>query len=445
MDKTIKLPGDVIRSIESGQRMKDQRIINNPDEDVVGSIITRELGLRGCSFIALRLYIEGRRLGVIDFFASDKNRFNETHLHLLSLLREPFAIAMANALQHQDLVQLKEELLSDNRYLNNALISRSGDEVIGEEQGLKEVTDKVEQIAHLKNTVLLLGETGVGKEVIANAIHRKSPRHREPFIKVNCGAIPEQLIDSELFGHEKGAFTGALTQKRGLFERANKGTIFLDEIGELPPWAQIRLLRVLQTQEIERVGGSPPIQLDIRVIAATHRDLAKMVAEGSFREDLWFRINAFPIQIPSLRHRIQDIPLLVDFFIRKKSEELGIHKFPQITKETMRELVNHEWPGNVRELENVVERALIQHRQGPLSFDGVTETRPANGPSIPVEKTTTPASLDEIIKKHILDVLYLTKGRISGPQGAAAVLKMHHNTLRNRMERMGIEFSGRKR
>ena len=178
---------------------------------------------------------------------------------------------MANALKHQEVVQLKEQLISDNRYLSSELLSKSGDEVIGARHGLRKVMESVDQVAPLKNTILIVGETGVGKEVIANAIHRRSPRNNGPFIKVNCGAIPENLIDSELFGHEKGAFTGAISQKRGRFERANGGTIFLDEIGELPPWAQVRLLRVLQTQEIERVGGSPPIRLDIRVIAATHR------------------------------------------------------------------------------------------------------------------------------------------------------------------------------
>ena len=209
---------------------------------------------------------------MIDLFAQGFDRYTAEHARQFALLREPFAIAMANALKHQEVVELKERLISDNRYLKSELLSQSGDEVIGADAGLKEVMRQVGRIAHLKNTILLLGETGTGKEVVANAIHRLSPRANEPFIKVNCGAIPEHLIDSELFGHEKGAFTGAVKQKRGRFERANKGTLFLDEIGELPPWAQVRLLRVLQTQEIERVGGSPPIKLDIRVIAATHRD-----------------------------------------------------------------------------------------------------------------------------------------------------------------------------
>ena len=217
-----------------------------------------EFNLPEISFIAQAMFIEGERMGVIDLFAKGYDRFTLEHGRQFALLREPFAVAMANALKHQDLLELKEHLISDNRYLNRELISQSGDEVIGADTGLRGVMNQVRRIAHLNNTVLLLGETGTGKEVIASAIHRLSPRNNGPFIKVNCGAIPDNLIDSELFGHEKGAFTGADKQTRGRFERANKGTIFLDEIGELPSWAQVRLLRVLQTGEIERVGGSPP-------------------------------------------------------------------------------------------------------------------------------------------------------------------------------------------
>lgn len=445
MDKILPLPHDLIHAIESGQRLQDHLIINRPEADPMGRIIGAELGLQDHSFIALRLRIEGHRLGVIDLFARGKDRFDADHAALLSLLREPFAIAMANALQHQEVVQLKEQLLSDNRYLNSELISRAGDEVVGARQGLKAVMDKVLQVAHLKNTILLLGETGCGKEVIANAIHRHSPRRHEPFIKVNCGAIPENLIDSELFGHEKGAFTGAVKQKRGRFERAHRGTIFLDEIGELPPWAQIRLLRVLQTQEIERVGGSPPIQLDIRVIAATHRDLDQLVKQGDFREDLWFRINAFPIRIPPLRQRKTDIPLLVDHFIRKKSMELGIHATPDVAQGAVERLMRHHWPGNVRELENTVERALIQHRQGPLLFNRLALPVEDESVSIRLRHAPQPATLDEMNRAYIEDILHRCNGRVNGPEGAAAVLGIHPNTLRNRMRKLQIRFGRRYR
>jgi transcriptional regulator with GAF, ATPase, and Fis domain len=444
LERSIQLPDDLIRAIESGQRLKDCLIINQPDQDPMGRILGHEFGLSDTSFIALRLFIESQRLGVLDVFARGKDRFTEQHARLVRLLREPFAIAMANALKHQQVVQLKEQLLSDNRYLNRELIALSGDEVVGAFSGLKGVMENVEQVAHLKNTILIVGETGTGKEVIANAIHRRSPRKNEPFIKVNCGAIPESLIDSELFGHEKGAFTGAIEQKRGRFERAHRGTIFLDEIGELPSWAQIRLLRVLQTQEIERVGGSPPIRLDIRVIAATHRDLHQMVRDGLFREDLWFRINAFPIRIPPLRERKIDIPQLVNYFLRKKSMELGIHTIPALAPDAIDRLCAHFWPGNVRELENAVESALIQHRQGPLFFHRSFELPEKDIVAIPLKQAPGRLNLDDAMRYHIRQTLALAKGKVNGPDGAAVLLGVHPNTLRNKMKKLNISF-GRKR
>ncbi len=445
MEKSIKLPADLIRAIESGQRLQDYLIINRPAEDPIGRVITSELHLPRSAFIALRLFIEGQRLGVIDLFARGQDQFTAEHARQFALLREPFAIAMANALKHQETVELKEKLISDNRYLNSELISQSGDEVIGADSGLKDVMHQVGQIAHLKNTILLLGETGTGKEVIANAIHRLSQRKNEPFIKVNCGAIPENLIDSELFGHEKGAFTGAVKQKRGRFERANKGTLFLDEIGELPPWAQVRLLRVLQTQEIERVGGSPPVKLDIRVIAATHRDLKAMVVAGTFREDLWFRINAFPIEIPPLKERKKDIGLLAQYFLTKKSIEFGIHPIPTITRQTLQYLSNRPWPGNVRELENAVERALIQHRHGPLLFQQTFRSPEKPSTDIALDSALHTMTLDEATRRHIETVLQSTHGKVNGPNGAAAILGIHPNTLRNRMRKLGIPFGRRQK
>jgi transcriptional regulator with GAF, ATPase, and Fis domain len=443
LDQCIKLPEPIIRSIESGQRLMDYLVINQPHSDPVGRIIVAGLGLGETSFIALRLKIEGQRLGVVDLFAHGPNRYTDTQARLFALLREPFAIAMANALTHQQVVRLKEQLISDNRYLSGELLSRSGDRVIGADNGLKEVMDRVNQVAQLNNTVLLLGETGTGKEVIANAIHRRSPRRNQPFIKVNCGAMPESLIDSELFGHEKGAFTGAVKKKRGLFERAHQGTIFLDEIGELPPWAQVRLLRVLQTREIERVGGSPPIKLDIRVIVATHRDLQQMVHSGDFREDLWFRINAFPIRIPALRQRSSDIAELVPYFVEKKSREFGIQKIPRIAPGAVQRLMTYHWPGNVRELENTVERALIQHRQGPLYFNRVGEPQSADPLSISFQTNTQPMTLDQATRNHIEHVLAMARGRINGKGGAAEMLGLHPNTLRNRMNKLGIAYGRR--
>jgi transcriptional regulator with GAF, ATPase, and Fis domain len=299
--------------------------------------------------------------------------------------------------------------------------------------------EMVRQVAPLNNTVLLMGETGTGKEVIANSIHFASPRKDGPFIKVNCGAIPESLIDSELFGHEKGAFTGAVSEKRGRFERANGGTIFLDEIGELPPQAQVRLLRVLQQREIERVGGDRVIPIDVRVIAATHRNLESMVSENRFREDLWFRLNVFPIIIPPLRQRKDDVPALTRHFVEQKSRELGIAVSPAIAPGALERLKNYSWPGNVRELENLVERELIRHRGGQLRFDSLLP-REGGSEMPPVTEIINngPLNLDEAMSLHISKVLTMTKGKIHGPGGAAELLGINPNTLRGRMSKLGL-------
>jgi transcriptional regulator with GAF, ATPase, and Fis domain len=336
-------------------------------------------------------------------------------------------------------------LADDNRYLFNELRSVSGDEIIGSDFGLQAVMEMVKQVAPIDSPVLLLGETGTGKEVIANAIHYSSRRKDGPLIKVNCGAIPETLLDSELFGHEKGAFTGAVSQKRGRFERANKGTIFLDEIGELPAQAQVRLLRVLQAKEIERVGGTTSIPVDVRIISATNRNLEKMIASGRFREDLWFRLNVFPIMIPPLRQRREDIPALVHHFIDRKSKELKLAERPALAPGALDRLMVYDWPGNVRELENLIERALIQSRGNMLSFET------PSAPQVPVGREVAQdagqnrnvLSLDEINTQHIRQALETAGGKINGPGGAAQILGLHPNTLRSRMIKLGIPFGRR--
>lgn len=294
----------------------------------------------------------------------------------------------------------------------------------------------VQRVAPLNSPVMLLGETGVGKEVIANAIHLSSDRHKGPFVKLNCGAIPEQLIDSELFGHEKGAFTGAIAQRKGRFERADGGTLFLDEIGDLPLEAQVRLLRVLQTKQFERVGGTATLSSDARIIAATHRDMEQLVREGKFREDLWYRIGVFPISIPPLRERRADIPALVNHFLKKKSLEMGIHHPPAIAPGAMQRLREYRWPGNVRELENVVERELILNRTGTLAFEGIE-----SGGSVEASPLSAkPVPLDRAVETHIRRALEYTHGKVGGPDGAAELLKVNPSTLRHRMRRLGIEF-----
>jgi transcriptional regulator with GAF, ATPase, and Fis domain len=294
----------------------------------------------------------------------------------------------------------------------------------------------------LDSPVLLLGETGTGKDVIANSIHYSSARSTGPFVSVNCGAIPDTLIDSELFGHEKGAFTGALSQKRGRFERANKGTIFLDEIGELPLQAQVRLLKVLQNREIERVGGVKTILLDIRIIAATNRNLEDMVKNHLFREDLWFRLNVFPIWIPPLRDRQMDIPALIQHFISLKARELKLPTIPTLSPGAIDPLMTYHWPGNVRELENVIERALILNPAGPLTFEYLNLGQPEKSLELRGQREET-ENLDELISRHIRRVLSKTKGKVNGSDGAAAFLGINPSTLRNRMKKLGIDY-GRK-
>ena len=269
-------------------------------------------------------------------------------------------------------------------------------------------------VADQGSPVLLTGDTGAGKEIIANFIHRNSLRKDGPFIKVNCGAIPDTLVDSELFGHEKGAFTGAEKPKKGRFERADGGTIFLDEIGELPFQAQVRLLRVLQNKVIERVGGTEAIPVNIRIIAATHRNLEKLVAAGQFREDLWFRLNVFPIQIPPLRSRRSDIPALVDHFIEKKARELNIHVKPSFSPDAMERLIAYEWPGNVRELENVIERELILSKGEALTFQNISPQPSHNtSPGNTIIENNISA-LDTINAHHIKKVLDIIYSMING-------------------------------
>ena len=394
------------------------------------------------SLIVMVLESKGNTLGSFVLVSEGNEKFQDKHLELVLLLREPLFIALANALKHQELLKLKELLIDDNKYLQGELRRLSGDEIVGANFGLKEVMHKVQQVASLDSPVLLLGETGAGKDVIANAIHFSSVRSRGPFVSVNCGAIPDTLIDSELFGHEKGAFTGALSQKRGRFERADKGTIFLDEIGELPLQAQVRLLKVLQSREIERIGGVKTIPLDIRIIAATNRNLEEMVKNNLFREDLWFRLNVFPIWIPPLRQRRSDIPTLVQHFINHKSRELKLPFIPTLSPGTTDILMKYHWPGNVRELQNVIERALILNPSGPL----VSENFSIGSLAIPSEtfqRYENSDNLDEVISQHIRQVLSKTKGKINGADGSAALLGINPSTLRNRMKKLGIAY-GRK-
>jgi transcriptional regulator with GAF, ATPase, and Fis domain len=420
------------------------RIFNRPALDPVMGEVLGHFGVSfDSSFLILRLQRGGEPLGRLVVGSDGRDRYTKEHARLLALLHEPFTIALANAMKHQEVLRLKEMLADENRHLRRELRGTTGEEPIGAKFGLKDVMEMVRYVAPLDSPVLLRGETGVGKDVIANAIHYSSPRREGPFIKVNCGAIPETLIDSELFGHERGAFTGASSQKRGFFERAHQGTIFLDEVGELPPAAQVRMLRVIQYREIQRVGGSASIPVNIRIIAATHRNLEEMVKAGQFREDLWFRLNVFPIIVPPLRSRRNDIPALTDYFIQKKSRELRLPGVPAIAPGAVDRLAAYEWPGNVRELENVIERALIVSRGEELRFDRFLsadrepETRGRDVSERPV------GPLDEVLSGHIQRALQQTQGKIHGPGGAAELLGMNPSTLRSKMKRLHITYGRR--
>ena len=427
------------RTSLDGANLPEIRIANRPELDPVNRQIAKYFGTNNWSSIVMFLSNNGERLGAVAIASLGRDKYQHEHLKLFSLLNEPFTIALSNALRHQELLSLKERLIDDNRYLNQELQSQAGP-IIGTESGLKEVMNQVQQVAPLKTPVLLLGETGVGKEIIANTIHRFSSRASGPFIKVNCGAFPPTLLDSELFGHEKGAFSGANASKRGRFERAHNGTLFLDEIGEMTPDAQIRLLRVLQTGEIERVGGTKTHYVDTRIIAATHRDLKEMVKRKTFREDLWFRLNVFPVLIPPLRKRKEDIPRLIDYFIRIKGSEFGLHNIPRIGPSEIDRLIHYNWPGNVRELANTIERALILCKGDLLTFGWMTEREDSVSHT---EKQLLPnesLNLDDVIIKHIRRVLQMTQGKVHGPDGAAQLMGINSNTLRNRMDKLGIHF-----
>ncbi|MCX5819129.1 MAG: sigma 54-interacting transcriptional regulator [Deltaproteobacteria bacterium] len=442
LEKITSLTQEGRDSFKKGQ-VPNIRIVNRFEEDPVVARIAASFRTQGSSTLLMRLVVEQTRLGTLALTAEGKDRYTEEHARLLSLLNEPCAIALANALQHEEVVKLKERLADDNRYLHQELFRMSGDEIVGGDFGLRETMEMVRQVAPLESPVLLLGETGVGKGVIANAIHYSSPRRKGPFITVNSGAIPETLIDSELFGHERGAFTGAIEQKRGRFERANHGTIFLDEVGELPPQAQIRMLRVLQEKEIERVGGSKAIPVDIRIIAATHRNLREMVRAGQFREDLWFRLNVFPINVPPLRARKEDIPSLLHHFLGKKSYELKLPAIPDLAPGALDRLMGYTWPGNVRELENVVERELILNRGDLLDFKTVAEGDDEAGRAADAGGVHRTLSLDAVGADHIRRVLKMAGGVVHGPGGAAALLGINPSTLRSRMKKLGISY-GRK-
>jgi transcriptional regulator with GAF, ATPase, and Fis domain len=342
----------------------------------------------------------------------------------------------------------KVRLEAQNKYLQEEILSEHNfGEIVGSTPSLLNLLRQVEKIAGIDSTVLILGETGTGKELIARAIHDRSPRRGRALVKVNCGAISAGLVESELFGHVKGAFTGAIANRDGRFKLADGGTIFLDEVGELPLDTQVKLLRVLQEQEFEPTGSSRTTKVDVRVVAATNRDLAEMVRAGGFRADLFYRLSVVPLQVPPLRDRAADLPLLVTFFVQKCAKKLGkpIHS---VSEDVMRRLANYSWPGNVRELQNVIERAVILSPGSSLVLADELSAPPTPTAPVSAAKSKTPetavpfanvGALDEVERRHIESVLNQSQWKIEGERGAARILGVNPSTLRSRMQKLGIQ------
>lgn len=394
--------------------------------------------------------VKGFQAGAVDYVTKPIQheevlaRVN-THLNLrsLQLHLEHRVNERTGELQEalNEVEQLKTQLQAENTYLREEIqLDHNFDEIISRGKALNAVLTQVEQVAPTDASVLILGESGTGKELLARAVHSRSRRSNRPLVKVNCASLPSNLIESELFGHEKGAFTGALAKKIGRFELADKGTIFLDEIGEMPIDLQAKLLRVLQEGEFERLGNPQTTKVNVRIIAATNRDLEQSVKVGNFREDLFYRLNVFPITSPPLRERKEDIGVLVSHFLNKFSSKIG-KQIEKVSQESLNALEAYHWPGNVRELENTMERAVILAQDEALTLDDLPELRAiASERSIPLDiSSQTLHTLEEVERSHIQNVLKKTKWVIEGTHGAASILGLNPSTLRSRMQKLGIK------
>jgi formate hydrogenlyase transcriptional activator len=411
--------------------------------------IIRALRAEGVQTICcVPLITQGRTLGTLNLASRREDAFPHQDVELLQQVAAQIAIAVENALAFKQIDKLKDKLAEEKLYLEEEIRSEFNfEEIIGDSPALKRALAQVELVAPAGTAVLVTGDTGTGKELIARAIHNLSPRRERTFVKVNCAAIPSGLLESELFGHERGAFTGALTQKIGRFELADRGTLFLDEVADLPLELQPKLLRVLQEQEFERLGSNQTQRVDVRIVAATNGDLAKLVAERAFRSDLYYRLNVFPIHIPALRERPEDIPLLVRYFVQKFSRRLN-KSVAYVPAEAMDALVGYAWPGNIRELENFIERAVLlspgKELRVPVSeLKSVALAAASGDDSAPASASpTSPAvsisTLEDAERQHILRALRQTEWRIAGPKGAAAILGMKRTTLQARMRKLGI-------
>jgi formate hydrogenlyase transcriptional activator len=400
----------------------------------VSSLFIAE-GLRsGC---IVPLVTANRTLGTLTLSSLRPGAFNQEDVDLLMRVANQVAIAIENALAYREIAELKNKLADEKLYLEEEIRTEyTFEEIVGESPALKRVLSQAETVASTDSSVLVLGETGTGKEVIARAIHNMSQRRERTFVKVNCAAIPTGLLESELFGHERGAFTGAIAQKVGRFELAHRGTLFLDEVGDIPLELQPKLLRVLQEKEFERLGGTRTLQVDVRVVAATNRDLTQMVEDRLFRSDLYYRLNVFPLVVPPLRDRAEDIPLLVRYFAQKHARRMD-RRIETIPSEEMEALTRYHWPGNVRELENLIERAVILSRGPALHISLPQERLSGDAPG------TSPVTLVAAEREHILSALSETNWVIAGSSGAATRLGMKRTTLQSRMAKLGISRPGR--
>ena len=415
----------------------------------------RRLAAEGIqSMCVVPLVLQANCIGLLSIVSQQRDRYSDEDAFFLQEVANQVALAVQNMQSYQEIAGLKARLEKENVYLREELRAEHNfEEIVGNSPALLKVLHAVEQVAPTNSTVLIYGETGTGKELVARAIHSRSPRNGRALVSVNCSAISAGLVESELFGHMKGAFTGALERRIGRFELANGGTIFLDEIGELSLETQVKLLRVLQEHEFEPVGSSRPLRVDVRVIAATNRNLREAVEAGRFRSDLFYRLNVFPIELPPLRERRSDIPQLVAFCLSRFSQRLG-KKIDGVSRESMENLMNYPWPGNIRELQNVIERAIIVSADPTLRWD--RDLMPVAGAAKGMEVPETDApedrladlesrkpllTLDEVERNHIRAALQHTGGVVDGPKGAARILNLHPNTLRHRMDKLGIKGS----
>jgi transcriptional regulator with GAF, ATPase, and Fis domain len=394
------------------------------------------------SFAALPLSFRGEVLGVLAIF--DREVITESDFQSARVLADHAAVSIANANAFEEIEYLKERLEEENSYLREEVTAASGGDLIGESAALREVLKQIGLVAASDATVLITGESGTGKELVARAIHERSQRRGRSLVKVNCASVPEALFESEFFGHVKGAFTGALRDKAGRFELADGGTLFLDEIGEIPYPMQAKLLRVLQEQEVERVGDTRCRKVDVRIIAATNRNLKDEIVANRFREDLFYRLSVFPIENPPLRERRDDIPRLAEHFVRAAAKRLGC-KSPKLTTSAARQLSEQDWPGNIRELQNAVERAVILAQSGPLIFDAPAPRTPSPvttlaGAAPPSDiAMLTRAELKQRERESIAAALAQTNGKIFGRDGAAALLGMKPTTLSTRIKTLGLQ------